>query len=102
MEQRDVIILGGGIVGLTLAIALDRHGITSHVVDPLDPEVALAKGFDGRASAIASASWRMFATLGLAETLRPHGCAIHRIEVRDGLQKGALDFTTRSLGVGPD
>jgi 2-octaprenyl-6-methoxyphenol hydroxylase len=94
MEQRDIIILGGGLVGLTLAIALDRHGITSHVVDPLDPEVALARGFDGRASAIASASWRMFETLGLAETLRPHGCAIHRIEVRDGLQKGALDFTT--------
>lgn len=94
MENRDVIILGGGLVGLTLALALDRHGISSHVVDPLDPAIALAKGFDGRASAIASASWRMFEAIGLADALRPHGCAIHRIEVRDGLQKDALDFTT--------
>jgi 2-octaprenyl-6-methoxyphenol hydroxylase len=94
MEKRNVIILGGGLVGLTLAIALDRHGLSSHVVDPLDPARALDKGFDGRASAIASASWRMFEALGLADELRPHGCAIHRIEVRDGLQHEALDFTT--------
>lgn len=94
MDHRDVIILGGGLVGLTLALALDRHGISSHVVDPLDPETALAKGFDGRASAIASASWRMFEAIGLADALRPEGCAIHRIEVRDGLQSDALDFTT--------
>lgn len=94
MDNRDVIILGGGLVGLTLALALDRHGITSHVVDPLDPEIALAKGFDGRASAIASASWRMFEAIGLADSLRPEGCPIHRIEVRDGLQPDALDFTT--------
>lgn len=94
MEQSDVIILGGGLVGLTLALALDAHGLTSQVVDPMDPAKALAAGFDGRASAIASASWRMLEAIEVAEALRPHGCAIHRIEVRDGLQADALDFTT--------
>lgn len=94
MDSSDVIILGGGLVGLTLAIALERHGLTAAVIDPLDPEKALAAGFDGRASAIASASWRMLDALGISESLKPHGCAIHRIEVRDGLQKNALDFTT--------
>ena len=94
MDSSDVIILGGGLVGLTLAIALEKHGLTSAVVDPMDPAKALAAGFDGRASAIASASWRMLDTVGVAGRLEPYGCAIHRIEVRDGLQKGALDFTT--------
>ena len=94
MDSHDVIILGGGLVGLTLAIALEHHGLTAAVIDPMDPEKALAAGFDGRASAIASASWRMLETVGIAERLAPHGCAIHRIEVRDGLQKDALDFTT--------
>lgn len=94
MESTDVIILGGGLVGLTLAIALDKHGMSSSVIDPMDPAKSLAAGFDGRASAIASASWRMLETIGVAERLAPHGCAIHRIEVRDGLQKDALDFTT--------
>ncbi len=94
MDSSDVIILGGGLVGLTLAIALEKHGLTAAVIDPLDPEKTLAAGFDGRASAIASASWRMLDALGIAESLKPCGCAIHRIEVRDGLQKNALDFTT--------
>ena len=94
MDSSDVIILGGGLVGLTLAIALEKHGLTVAVVDPLDPDKALTAGFDGRASAIASASWRMLDALGVGESLKPHGCAIHRIEVRDGLQKNALDFTT--------
>ena len=94
MERSDVIILGGGLVGLTLAIALSHHGISVQIVDPMDPERAIAPGFDGRASAIASASWRMLDVIGVAEKLRPFGCAIHRIEVRDGFQRDALDFTT--------
>ncbi len=93
MQHHDVIILGGGLVGLTLAIALDAHGLSAAVVDPLPSEAALAPQFDGRASAVASASWRMLETIGIADTLRPHGCPIHRIEVRDGAQRDALDFT---------
>jgi 2-octaprenyl-6-methoxyphenol hydroxylase len=94
MERSDIIILGGGLVGQTLALALGAHGLTSAVVDPMPPAQTLADGFDGRASAVASASWRMLDAIGVADALTPHGCAIHRIEVRDGLQKDALDFTT--------
>ena len=45
--EADVLILGGGLVGLTLAIALDVHGLTSIVVDTANPETVLAAGFDG-------------------------------------------------------
>lgn len=93
MERSDVLILGGGLVGLTTALALDAHGLSSIVVDPADPAKQAGTGFDGRASAIASASWRMLEAIGLAEQLRPHGCPIRRIEVRDGLSREALDFT---------
>ncbi len=34
MQRFDVIILGGGLVGLSLAIALGRHGVTCAVIDP--------------------------------------------------------------------
>jgi 2-octaprenyl-6-methoxyphenol hydroxylase len=94
MNRSDIIILGGGLVGQTLAIALATHGLSVAVVDPLDPAKTQATGFDGRASAVASASWRMLEALGVADALRSHGSAIHRIEVRDGLQAKALDFTT--------
>ena len=93
MHRTDTLILGGGLVGLTTALALDAHGVSSLVVDPADPATTLSPTFDGRASAVASASWRMLEVIGVADELRPHGCAIRRIEVRDGLQRGALDFT---------
>ena len=88
----DVIILGGGLVGLTLALALDAHGLSSTVIDPAKPETVLAPGFDGRASAIASASWNMLQAIGLGERLEGKGCPIAAIRVSDGLKPGALDF----------
>jgi 2-octaprenyl-6-methoxyphenol hydroxylase len=88
----DVIILGGGLVGATLALALDAHGVTSIVVDPADPAVMLAPGFDGRASAIASASGRMLDAIGIGVKIAGQGCAIRHIRVSDGLEPGKLDF----------
>lgn len=93
MQRTEILILGGGLVGLTLALALDKHGIRSIVVDPADPAKTLSDSFDGRASAIASASWRMMEAIGLADELRAHGCPIRGIEVRDGLSRECLDFT---------
>ncbi|KQU61540.1 ubiquinone biosynthesis protein UbiH [Sphingomonas sp. Leaf339] len=88
----DVIILGGGLVGATLALALDAHGLSSTVIDPADPAVTLAPGFDGRASAVASASGRMLAAIGLSDRIAGQGCPIAQIRVSDGLEPGALDF----------
>ena len=88
----DVIILGGGLVGATQALALAAHGLTSIVVDPADPAVTLAPGFDGRASAVASASGRMLDAIGLGERLAGQGCPIASIRVSDGLEPGRLDF----------
>jgi 2-octaprenyl-6-methoxyphenol hydroxylase len=90
--QSDVIILGGGLVGLTLALALNAHGLSATVVDPAEPEEVLAPGFDGRASAIASASWRMLEAIGLGARLEGKGCPIASIRVSDGLKPGSLDF----------
>lgn len=92
MTQADVLILGGGLVGATLALALDKHGLSTIVVDPADPAVTLAAGFDGRASAVASASHRMLDAIGVAERLAGQGCHIRQIRVSDGLEPGALDF----------
>lgn len=88
----DVIILGGGLVGATQALALAAHGLTSIVIDPADPAVTLAPGFDGRASAVASASGRMLDAIGVGERIRGLGCPIRQIRVSDGLAPGALDF----------
>ncbi|MGN6280088.1 MAG: FAD-dependent monooxygenase [Sphingomonas sp.] len=92
MTQADVLILGGGLVGGALAVALEAHGLSAIVVDPADPAVTLARGFDGRASAVASASGRMLEAIGIAQRLAGQGCEIRHIRVSDGLAPGKLDF----------
>src|SRR3712207_1441910 len=92
MQRADVIILGGGLVGLTIAIALDKHGLSSIVVDPADPATQLTPQFDGRATAVASASWRMLEAIGVGERLEGQGCPINSIRVSDGLEPGGLQF----------
>jgi 2-octaprenyl-6-methoxyphenol hydroxylase len=92
MSKQDVIIIGSSLIGLTQALALAAHGISSHVIDRADPHAMLAAGFDGRASAISSASLKMLSALGLGDALAGHGCPIEQIWVSDGLKPGALDF----------
>jgi 2-octaprenyl-6-methoxyphenol hydroxylase len=98
MERADVIILGGGLVGLSLALALDRHGLASLVVDPAQPESQLAPTYDGRATAVSSASWRMLETLGIAERLAGMTCPIRAIRVSEGLQPGGILFDPGEQG----
>jgi 2-octaprenyl-6-methoxyphenol hydroxylase len=91
-ERRDLVILGGGLVGMTLALAAARQGITSHVVDKARPEDLTAEGVDGRASASSTASWNLFCNIGLEQRLAPLGCPIDAIAVTDGMKPGRIDF----------
>ncbi|MDG5750654.1 FAD-dependent monooxygenase [Qipengyuania sp. XHP0211] len=91
-DTRDLLILGGGLVGMTLALAAASKGISSHLVDRADPASLTAEGFDGRASAISTASWRLFRKIGVEDVLEPHGCDIAAIAVVDQMKPGQLDF----------
>jgi len=92
-QKHDLLIIGGGLVGMTLAIAAARKGFSSHVVDRADPDSLTAEGFDGRASAISTASWNLFTNIGIADALEPYGSPIDSIAVSDQMKPGRLDFT---------
>ena len=94
----DVIIIGGGLIGSTLALALARHEVTSIVVDAQDLDATTTQAFDGRASAVASASARMLRALGLGEVLDTNGCAIRAIRVTDGTAPQFLHFDAGDAG----
>ena len=102
-DTRELVILGGGLVGMTLALAAAKQGIASHAVDMADPAALTADGFDGRASAISTASWNLFTNIGLADRLAPQGCPIESIAVTDAMKPGRIDFRPEphegSLGV---
>ena len=92
MDRADVIILGGGLVGLTLASALDSSGLSAILIDPADPAECKTAAFDGRTSAVSSSSMRMLETIGVSEHLPEPGCPIRTIQVADGLRPGGLAF----------
>lgn len=91
-DKRDLLILGGGLVGMTLALAAAKQGISSHVVDKARPEDLTREGVDGRASAISTASWNLLCNVGLEARLAPLGCPIQAIAVTDAMRPGRIDF----------
>ena len=91
-NKSDLLILGGGLVGMTLALAAAKKGISSHVVDRADPAELTAEGFDGRASAVSTASWNLFSNIGLREALEPFASPITSIAVSDAMRPGRIDF----------
>ena len=92
MDRADVIIFGGGLVGLALASALDSSGLSAILVDPADPGERKSAAFDGRTSAVSSSSMRMLETIGVTKHLPAEGCPIRKIQVADGLRPGGLAF----------
>jgi 2-octaprenyl-6-methoxyphenol hydroxylase len=92
VDRADVIILGGGLVGLALAAALDSSGLSAIVIDPADPDERLGAAFDGRTSAVSSSSMRMLEAIGVADHFPEAGCPILKIQVADGLDPGGLVF----------
>ena len=92
MTRSDVLILGGGLIGLALAAALDASGLKAIVIDPVDPESWKGARFDGRTSAVSSSSRRMLDTIGVGSHFAEPGCPIRTIRVADGLAAGSLAF----------
>ena len=91
-STHDALIVGGGLVGLTLAIALAAHDMRVAIIERADPDQHLTPGFDGRVSAIASSAARMFRALDMGATLDDHACAIGAIRVAEGLSPRLLHF----------
>jgi 2-octaprenyl-6-methoxyphenol hydroxylase len=83
-ERCDVIIGGGGMVGLTLALALAKGGLGVTVADPMPKASVLDARFDGRVSALAYAAVRMFQALGVWDHLAADAQPIEDILVTDG------------------
>jgi 2-octaprenyl-6-methoxyphenol hydroxylase len=85
----EVVVVGAGMAGATLALALAQGGLRTVLIDPLPFETMVAEAFDGRASAISFSCFRQWRALGLAEDLEPHAQRIEQILVTDGRSPGA-------------
>lgn len=101
----DVVIAGGGYVGLSLALALKR-GEPSLAVAVVDPAPADAASRDTRASAIAASARLMLQALGVWDEIAPAAEPITEMVVtdsrlRDPVRPVFLTFETAEPEDGP-
>jgi 2-octaprenyl-6-methoxyphenol hydroxylase len=94
MEQdADIVIVGGGLNGPSLALALAQAGMRVVVVDALARAARAAPEFDGRSYALALASARVLAGLGLWRDVEAQAQPILEIKASDGRAgEGAAPF----------
>lgn len=85
----DVLIVGGGMAGVTLALALRSGGLKPVLIERAPLSDQWEATFDGRASAVAFSSFRQWRALGVGARLEPHAQRIEQILITDGRQPGA-------------
>jgi 2-octaprenyl-6-methoxyphenol hydroxylase len=101
-QRHDVVIVGGGLVGASLAIALDRLGIDVGLVEAAPP-TAMPAVFDQRNLSFAAATVNALTVLGVMQKLRALAGPIRRIHIsRQGdfgrVRLEAADYGRDSFG----
>ena len=98
--QTDVLVVGGGMVGLTAAVALAQAGFAVIALERAAATVQLAAGFDGRVSAVAAGSRRALEGIGLWNHVLAQGHVaepIRDIRVSDGDSLAFVHYDSRAL-----
>jgi len=95
----DVLIVGGGLVGASLACALGQSRLKIGLVEPVLPEAEQQPSYNDRTTALAPSSQRIFQALGLWPELRAEATPIRSVHVseRGGFGFVRLDAETEGL-----
>ncbi|MDP4033239.1 MAG: FAD-dependent oxidoreductase [Pseudorhodobacter sp.] len=80
----DILIVGGGLNGPALALALAQGGLRVTVIDARPAPSRAEAGFDGRAYALAIASKRLLSVLGVWARVADNAQPILQIKTSDG------------------
>lgn len=85
----DLIIVGGGMVGASLAIALKNSSLRIAIIEAFASDSTEQPSFDDRGIALAYGSQRIFETMGIWPQLANYATAISHIHVSDRGHFGA-------------
>ena len=96
-ERFELLVAGGGLNGMLLAVACAGAGLRVAVVDRQDPAAMLAEDFDGRSSAIAHGSRLVLEGIGLWPAIAAEAEPILEIRVADADSPLFLHYDHREL-----
>jgi len=98
MERVDVLVVGGGMVGLTFACALKDSGLRVVVIERSEAAVFDSLGMDCRVSSIALGNQQILEGLGVWQYLIDDAQAVSCMKIWDDQHAGGIRFDADELG----
>lgn len=94
----DVIVVGGGLAGLTTTCLLADAGLHVACIDREPPPATLQDVFDGRTTAISWGSRKVLEAAGIWHLIDDAACPIRQIDILDGDSPLLLTFHSDEVG----
>jgi 2-octaprenyl-6-methoxyphenol hydroxylase len=91
-KNYDVIIVGGGLVGLLQTLLLAQHNFNVLCIDKQKSKTSQNSALARRTTAISYGSHQLLKAAHLWEDVLPYACAIKNIEVLEGSSPTLLNF----------
>jgi 2-octaprenyl-6-methoxyphenol hydroxylase len=99
VEEFDIAIIGGGMVGASLALAAAAAGRRIVLIEGAAPDARAHPSFDERTTALGNASRRILEGLGVWNTIADHCGVIHAIHVSDAGRLAFARLAAREQGI---
>ena len=95
----DIIIVGGGAVGASLACALKQSKLKIVVIEAVSPKADIQPSYDDRGLSISLSSKNILANLGLWQNISSHSNPVKHIHVSDQHHFGFVRMDAESMDV---
>jgi 2-octaprenyl-6-methoxyphenol hydroxylase len=95
----DILVVGGGMVGASLARALAGSGLRLGVLEAVTPDASHQPSYDERVIALSWGSRVILEAMGRWPTLAPHAEPIERIHISDRGHFGSARLDCRDHGL---
>jgi 2-octaprenyl-6-methoxyphenol hydroxylase len=99
MNEWDVVIVGGGMVGASFALALRSTSLRVLLIESVPPDSAAQPSFDERTTALGNGSRQIFETLGVWPAMSGDASPIRSIHVSDAGRFGVARLDAHEQGV---
>jgi 2-octaprenyl-6-methoxyphenol hydroxylase len=99
VEEFEIAVIGGGMVGASLALALAAAGRRIVLIEGVAPESRVHQSFDERTTALGNASRRILEGLGVWNAIADHCGVIRAIHVSDAGRLAFARLAAREQGI---